>query len=76
MSYNPDVKYGMDCDGTASSIEYGSGGNEGVPRNVNYWARYNDDEKVSKARNAAMWCGLAEAMVTIKDKINEQRTTC
>lgn len=65
MSYNPDVKYGMDCDGTASSIEYGSGGNAGVPKNVNYWARRNDDEKVSKARNAADWGGFAEAICSI-----------
>lgn len=64
--YDPNKKYGMDCDGTATFIEYDSKrSNGGIPWNVDIWAKYNDDEKTEKARNAAMWGGFAKAICAI-----------
>ena len=71
LSYNPDKTFGLDCDGTAYSIEYGQGGNY-MGYGKNYWDRLNDDKKVESARNAAQWASLGEAFSAIAKNMQGQ----
>ena len=65
ISYDPDKTFGLDCDGTATYIEYGTESNNGITGAVNYWDRYNDLDKIEKAISDAQWFGLANGLAAV-----------